>query len=285
MERPSVFYTPFFRSTVASVTHLHTLHRLPDDTGAWVARAPGAGAGEPAILLLHGAGMDHRAWEAQLVALGRRGVRAYAADLPGHGHSSGPAFTGIAALASWTLQLVDVLALERLALAGHSMGALIALDAAARLGDRVTGLALIGAALEMPVNPALLTAAGRDLDQAATMIASWAFGPAAQSDGRAEAGRQMILGASPGVLAADLAACASFRDAASLAGRVTCPALVVAGAMDRMTPARRGRALAEALCGAEFVELPEIGHMLPSEAPDAVTDALVRIAGGKRAGR
>ncbi len=258
---------------------------MPDGLSAWVASAPGAGSGDPAILLLHGAGMDHRAWEAQLAALGARGVRAFAPDFPGHGRSDGPALTGVPALAAWTLRLVEALGLKRLALAGHSMGALVALEATARLGGRATGLALIGAAPEMPVNAALMTAAHEDLAQAAAMIAGWGYGPAAQTDGRAEAGRQMIAGSPPGVLAVDLAACATYLDAATAAGRVTCTALVVAGAKDRMTPAKRGQALAEAIPGAEFVELLEVGHMLMSEAPDAVTDALVRIAHGERAGR
>ncbi len=267
---------------MASRTHPGNLHRLPDGTHAWVAGAPGQGVGE---LLLHGAGMDHRVWETQLLALGRRGVRAFAPDLPGHGRSHGPALTGIAALASWTLELAEVLGLKRLGLAGHSMGALIALEAAARLGGRASGLALFGAALEMPVNPALLTAAREDLAGAAAMIAGWGFGLGAQSDGRAEATREIIAGSSPGVLAADLMACASYQGAAATARRITCPVLVVTGALDRMTPAKRGRALAEILKDAEFVELAEIGHMVPIEAPDAVADALVQIAHGKGAGR
>ena len=258
---------------------------MPDGTSAYVASAAGAGAGDPAFLLLHGAGMDHRAWESELGALGARGVRAFAPDFPGHGRSDGSALTEIPALVSWTLRLAEALGLRRLALAGHSMGALVALEAAARLGMRVTGLALIGAAPEMPVNAALMTAARENLPQAAALIASWGYGPAAQADGRAEAGRQRLAGSPPGVLAADLAACAAYRHGVATARRIACPVLVVAGARDRMTPAERGRALAEAIAGAEFMELPEVGHMVTGEAPDAVTDALVRIAGGKRAGR
>ncbi len=181
-------------------------------------------------------------------------------------------------MADWTARLVDALGLERLALAGHSMGAIVALEAAARLGARSTGLGLIAAASEMPVNAALSTAANEDLERAAAMISSWAYSPAAQADGRAEAGRRMIAQSPPGVLAADLRACASYRGAARAAARIECPVVVVAGAKDRMIPARHGRALAEAIRGAEFLELPEIGHMPIVEAPSLVADALVRIA-------
>ena len=55
---------------------------------------------------------------------------------------------------------------------------MVALEAAARLGMRVTGLALIGAAPEMPVNAALMTAARENLPQAAALIASAVTTPA-----------------------------------------------------------------------------------------------------------
>ena len=231
----------------------------------------------PALLLLHGAGMDHRVWEAQLAALGAEGVLSCAPDLPGHGGSDGPALTGIAEMAGWVLRLADALNLDGVALAGHSMGALVALEAAGRLQSRLRGLALIGAAAEMPVNPALLACARTDLPQAAAMIASWGYGPTAQADGRAEAGRRIIEATPPGVLASDLAACAAYSQARAAAARVKAPTLVISGGKDRMTPSRRGRMLAETIAGAQFLELPEIGHMPMAEAPGELSAALIRL--------
>ena len=51
-----------------------------------------------------------------------------------------------------------------------------------------------------------------------------------------------------------------------------------------MTPAKQGKALARALPRAEFFEIAEAGHMLMAEAPDAITDVLVRIARTKEPG-
>lgn len=231
----------------------------------------------PAILLLHGAGMDHRVWETQLAALGARSVRTLTPDLPGHGRSEGPVLAEISALAEWVLKLAATLDIGRLALVGHSMGALIALEVAARLDPGATGLTLIGAAPRMRVNAALLTAARDDLPKAAEMIMSWGFGPAARASGLAEAGRRMIAASRPGVLAADLMACARYDGAADAAGRIGCPAVVIAGAKDRMTPAADGRALARMVPGARFLELPEAGHMLPQETPEAVTEAVLEL--------
>ena len=233
--------------------------------------------GSPSLLLLHGAGMDHRAWAAQLASLGASRVSALAPDLPGHGGSDGPALTGIAEMAGWVVRLADRLDLDRVALAGHSMGALVAVEAAGLFGSRLTGLALIGAAAEMPVNPALMAAAREDLPEAASMMSAWGYGPAARADGRAEAGRRMIEHSMPGVLAADLAACADYGGATAVAQRIAARCIVISGGRDRMAPARRGRALAEAISGAEFLELPEIGHMTMAEAPAELSAALLRL--------
>jgi pimeloyl-ACP methyl ester carboxylesterase len=245
-----------------------------DGAAVHLASAGSASPDAPVLVLLHGAGMDHSIWRAQLASLGASGVRALAPDFPGHGGSAGDPRERISDLAAWVLRLADALGLERLALAGHSMGALVALEAGALLGPRASGLALIGAALEMPVNPALLTAAETDLAGAARMIAGWGFGPAAQADGRAEAGRLHLAGSRTGVLAADLRACARYAGAAAAAARLRCRTMVIAGERDRMTPARNGRALAEAVSAARFVELPGVGHMLPVEASERVAELL-----------
>jgi pimeloyl-ACP methyl ester carboxylesterase len=158
------------------------------------------------------------------------------------------------------------------------MGALVALEAAAQAQGRVVGLALIGAALRMKVNPELMTAAREDLTRAAAMIAKWGHGTAAQLDGRAELERQRLASSPPGVLATDLSACAAYEGAAAASSHIHCPAVVIAGAEDRMTPPKLGRALAEALPTGEFVEIAGAGHMLMAEAPEAVADALVRIS-------
>jgi len=80
--------------------------------------------------------------------------------------------------------------------------------------------------------------------------------------------------APPGVLATDLAACNAYEGAMAAAARVASPTLFLLGAADRMTPPGKARPLAEAIRGARTAILPEAGHMLMSERPDAVIDAL-----------
>ena len=74
---------------------------------------------------------------------------------------------------------------------------------------------------------------------------------------------------------ADLTACSDYQDGPQAAAKVRCPALVIAGVADRMTPARHAAKLAEAIKGAQLVVLPDCGHMMMIEQPDATLNALV----------
>lgn len=239
----------------------------------------------PTALFVHGAGMDHSVWPLQARHLAYRGWNALALDLPGHGRSGGELLTSIEAIGKWLARLIDALGLDRPALVGHSMGALAVLQCAAGAPEKVHRIALLGAAPAMPVHPALLDAAARPGAQAAQMICDWSFGPAGHFGGHRSPGSWMLghalalLGASAGArLHTDLAACNAYQGGLDAAARVACPALVVAGALDRMTPARQGARLADtiadAMGGAMFVSLPGCGHMMMVERPDATRDAL-----------
>ena len=72
----------------------------------------------------------------------------------------------------------------------------------------------------------------------------------------------------------DLAACDAYGDAEALAPKITAPSLLVLGAEDRMTPARAGRKLAAAIPEARVTVIPDCGHMMMTEQPDATLDAL-----------
>lgn len=238
----------------------------------------------PAVVLIHGAGMDHTVWSLQSRYLAHHGRSVLAVDLPGHGRSGGAPLGTIAAMADWVAALLDAAGAAKAVLAGHSMGALVALDAAARHPDRVAGLALLGVAERMPVHPDLLKAAADNDPLAVELVTGWGFGPRGLVGGNAApglalvpTGRRLMGRQAPGVLGIDLAACNAYAQGAESAGKVACPALFLLGALDRMTPAKAGKALAALIAGARATVLPGIGHMVMVEAPDATTDALAAL--------
>jgi len=65
-------------------------------------------------------------------------------------------------------------------------------------------------------------------------------------------------------------------------GTLTGPAMVVWGMQDPYLPARFGRAYAQALRGAELVELPDAGHWPWLDRGDVI-DIVVSFLGGSRA--
>jgi pimeloyl-ACP methyl ester carboxylesterase len=236
---------------------------------------------KPAVVLVHGAGMDHTVWSLQARYLAHHGHGVLAIDLPGHGRSAGPLLESIEAMAGWVGRLLDAAGLAKAALIGHSMGALVALEAAAQLPARISHLGLIGIASSMPVHPDLLAAAKANSSLASELVTSWGFGPSGHLGRNPSPGLWMMGGAvrllehaPAGVLANDLAACAVYQDAAAAAAKIACPTLLLLGADDRMTPAKKGRELASSIENAEVRVLPAVGHMVMAEAPDETIDAL-----------
>lgn len=233
--------------------------------------ADGGPDGMP-LVLVHGAGMDHRVWGDVTPLLSAAGWRVLAVDLPGHGDSAGPVLGSVAAAADWLVRVLDALGLVRAALAGHSYGSMISLDMAARYPDRVSALSLLACAERMTVNPDLLKTAAERPGEASAMIAGWCHGVSRKADpDGAQAWTDRLLAlmgrTEAGALAADLRACDDYGSAAGTAAKVRCPVSVILGARDRMTPADGGRALGAAFANASVAVL-ECGHSMMAELPE-----------------
>src|ERR1700726_1081521 len=235
----------------------------------------------PTIVLLHGAGFDHTTWALHSRWFAHHGYGVLAPDLPGHGRSIGAPLTTIADMADWTAALLDAAGAAKAHLIGHSMGSLIALEAAARHPARVSALSLIGTAATMTVGPDLLKAAEANDHDAIDMVSIWGLGYQAELGGSLAPGLWMHSGAQrvlencrTGVLFNDLSACNAYQGALAAAAKVAVPTTLILGERDMMTPAKAGKALAAALPHARTVMLKGAGHMMMSERPDELLAAL-----------
>ncbi len=229
----------------------------------------------PAVVMLHGAGMDHSVWRFQARALAHEGFAVFAPDLPGHGRSAGKAPSAIGDAAAWVAEFVDEVGLGRISVVGHSMGSLIGIELAV-VSDLVDRLVLIGTSGEMAVHPDLLAAAEAGDRLAVDLIVGWAFGTAGRRGGHPQAGTwlpaaavRLLERSLDGPLGSDLAACADYPGL-DRASQVRAPTLVVQGAEDRMTPVRAARKLVEVISDARLEVVPDAGHMVMVEAPDRV---------------
>lgn len=102
----------------------------------------GVVSARPPVLFVHGLGGTSGQWRAQLSHL-RSTRRALALDLRGHGDSApGQGYT-IADYASDVAAAADALGLDRFVLAGHSLGASVAIEYAGHHPGRLAGLLLV----------------------------------------------------------------------------------------------------------------------------------------------
>lgn len=236
----------------------------------------------PLVIFLHGAGFDHSMWALFSRWFSHHGYSVLAPDLPGHGKSKGTLIPTISGMADWTIKLIEAAGAKKAGLVGHSMGSLIALDAAARYPDKISALSLIGVGGAMPVSPDLLNAAKDNNHDAIDMVSIWGFGFAAGLGGSQAPGLWMLGGGmrvlerdAPGVLHNDLAACNDYKTAIEAAAKITAPTTLILGERDMMTPLKSGKQLATAIAESKPVVLPGAGHMMTAERPDDVLKALI----------
>ena len=243
----------------------------------------------PGIVFIHGAMHDHSGWIQQTRYLAHHGYAVLAVDLPGHGRSDGPPL-GVVEAGQWVADLVRATGLGSVALAGHSMGSLIALEAAARLGPAASHLFMIGTAYPMKVSAQLLDLSERDPLAAIDLVNSLSIstlaakpshpGPGFSLHGgnRALMRRTLRGWRESNLFHFDFSACNAYVGLEAAAAALTCPATLILGERDQMTSPKAVAPLLAALKtagGPTVVKLPS-GHAIMAECPDGLLDTLLR---------
>src|SRR5450830_1993917 len=243
---------------------------------------------QPTAVFIHGAQNDHSVWALQTRYFAHHGWNVLAVDLPGHGRSLGAAKTSVEALARWILAVLDAAGAAKALLIGHSMGSLIALEAAYLAPDRISHLAMLGSTYPMKVSPALLETALKDEQAAIDMVNIWSHssiaqkpsfpGPGFYAMGGARRLKQRISQINPDqVFYTDFYACNAYANGEIDAASVRCPTLFIVGARDMMTPPKSTKLLTSTIAHGKLVTV-DSGHELMAEQPDAVLDALLSFA-------
>jgi pimeloyl-ACP methyl ester carboxylesterase len=241
----------------------------------------------PCLVFVHGAVNDHTVWTLLARWAAHHGHAVLAVDLPGHGRSAGPALPTVEAMANWLLALLSAAGVQRAVFAGHSMGSLVALQAAAQAPERAAGLVMFGTCVPMPVPQALLDLSLADVGAAIERVVGFSFstlaakpsypGPGVWLRGAARALMHQVVdqarrGGDERLFHTDFSACHTYTAGLQAAALVRCPAALVLGAADQMTLPRGAREVASVLKAT--VHTVPAGHFLMQEAPDAVLNAL-----------
>jgi pimeloyl-ACP methyl ester carboxylesterase len=243
----------------------------------------------PCLVFIHGALNDHSVWTLLARWFAHHGHAVLAVDQPGHQRSAGPVLPDVEGVADWVLALLDAAGAKQAALVGHSMGSLIALEAAARAPERITHLAMLGTAYPMKVSTALLDLARDEPLRAIDMTNAFSHstfaakpsypGPGSWLHGGGRALMRRVQAGQRGVnlFHHDFSVCDRYANGMQAAARVRCPVTLVLGERDQMTNPKLTRDIASAL-KAQVHSLPA-GHALMQEAPEALL-ALLRTALG-----
>lgn len=231
-----------------------------------------AGNGFP-LLLVHGVGMSLEQWSSEnfLEKLAQKHT-VIAFDCRGHGASEKPARYTLEDHADDVVGLLDVLGIGQADLLGHSMGSYIAQRVAFRAPQRIRKLLLIA-----PKSHGLTSSVERILSENADKLAvldqpgreqfvnRFVFYSTEVLKRHPDAVRSFLP---PEALKAAHAALKGFDFRGEL-GKITATTLVISGRHDGLNPPAEGRACADGIPAARFVEMPFSGHVPQIEEAEA----------------
>jgi 3-oxoadipate enol-lactonase len=238
---------------------------------------------ENALLLVHGFPLNRNLWASQLVGLSTW-LRVIAPDLRGQGDSATPPgpYT-MDQHADDLAALLDLLGVQRVILAGLSMGGYVAFAFWRRYAARVRALALFDTRAEPDSPPAranreksiALVERGGPEALAREMLPKLLSPANLPNDtlaGRALA--IMSMQRTPGIVGT-LQGLRDRPDSRPTLPTIQVPTLVGVGEADTLIPVEDARALAEGIHNARLAVIPRAGHLTPLENPRAV-NALLR---------
>ena len=237
---------------------------------------PGQG---PVLVLAHSLGTDLTMWDGVVERLTPR-WRILRFDARGHGRSSvPPGPCTVADLAQDLLALLDTLAIERVHLAGVSLGGMVGMHLGIHAPQRLGHLVLINTAARIGTregwNARIQEALHDGMGSVANGAAERWFTPGfRQANAPLIARLQAALAASSAQGYA--AACAAIRDMDLTPdlGRIAAPTLIVAGTHDAVTPPAESRILEQSIPHGRYAELPA-AHLSPVELPDALSRSIL----------
>lgn len=249
-----------------------------DGAGARIYWKLEGAADKPALVLLNSIGTDMSLWD-RCVPLLLNDFRLLRIDTRGHGASDAPGGDySLPMLASDVVSVMEAAGIDKAAIAGVSLGGMIAMELALTHPERITQLALIctSASMDRSVWVERIKAV-REGGTAAIAEAALGrfFTPAfaASHSGIVESTRHALV-SMPRDGYAGAGAAIRDMDVAGRLGRIEAPTLVVTGERDVSTPyAGHGEHLVSGIAGATLARV-DSAHLPPLEAPGPLAAAL-----------
>jgi 3-oxoadipate enol-lactonase len=242
------------------------------------------GQGGTAVLLLHGIGGGRAIWGETAPVIASAGYCAVALDLPGYGDSAAMGAPDMAALVAGVRAVIEHLGARHVVLLGHSMGGMVAQELLAQSPHAVDGLiltctsALFGRAegawqAQFLAERLAPLDAGLGMAGMAERLVPGLVSPKAPA-AASRLAREVMARVPEASYRSALAAIAGFDRRVALA-TVAVPTLLLAAEHDRTAPPEVMQRMAARIAGAEFMCLPDAGHIANVEAPAAFNAAVL----------
>ncbi len=231
------------------------------------------------LVLIHGVGMQSASWQPQLEAFGET-RHVIALDMPGHGGSDViPSGSALRVFVDWLLATLDALKLDRVNLAGHSMGALISGGFATTHPERLERVALLNgvfcrdeaASAAVKARAEKISEGSFDLE---TPLTRWFGDTDVEQNARAQVSDWLSTVRIEGYATAYSAFAHGDAVYADGFAHIRCPLLALTGDGDLNSSAEMSQAMAEAAPLGRAVIIKNHRHMVNLTAPDAVNAAL-----------
>jgi len=246
-----------------------------------------------AVVLLHGHTLDRRVWDPVMPQLLGAGVRVLRPDLRGHGRSTRPdSGYHFSNHAGDVTALLDAVGVECATVIGFSFGGGVALELALISPDRAAGLGLMAPVMpDRPFEPAFMESLREVASTIRTAgVAKAMAGPWAQNPLFAHSFTK------PGIREAVATIVKDFPGAEFLAterdrverdwklpdrlGEITIPTRVMVGEKEMLGFRAFADEAAAEIPDARLEVVPDCGHLLPLEAPDAVAEMIIGLSDG-----
>ena len=234
----------------------------------WTARK-GLVEGKETILFIHGAGGGQYTWSYQK-GFFEREFNPVIIELPGHGESGGEGEEEVGKYAEQVYVFLKALGLQNVFLIGHSMGGAIAQTLALTHAELIKGIVLVGTGARLKVFPMIFDGIKNDFEETVRKINQFAFSRRVQTD-LIEKGVSFMLECRPEVVYGDFLACDRF-DLMNEVEKIVLPALILCGDEDQLTPLKYSEFLNSRIKGSKLEVLPNAGHMVMMEAPQAFNE-------------
>lgn len=237
------------------------------------------GSGKP-IVLIHGLGLNHTIWK-PMTNLFSNERQFILPDVRGQGRSTlGDGDGSLGQMAGDLARLLDELKIDKVVLAGHSMGGYIALEFAAKYADRLAALALVTSnarADSEEKRQARLTDAWRVLDEGVSFVAAGMAPKLTQKKALVHRMQKLVGKTDPEGMSNVLKAIAIRENRLEMLASLAVPSMAVFGLDDQIAQPGVDTEIEQTCPRVKVVRLPGVGHMPMLETPLAIGALLLTL--------